>query len=216
MSYVLPAAPLFPLNLVPFEGERINLHIFEDRYKELVTDCLAQDAGFGILPYINDRLCEYGGYVTIAEVVKTYPDGRLDIRCHCQSRFRSLAFANPLEGHSYAGGRIEVMDADLHAPAKHGTKEMLLQLIQRLYALLQSQLDSSKLDVIQLSYALGHKVGLSMDQEYELFLLTEEEERQQYLIGHLEHALPSLEEFNRTRSRIQLNGHFQKFDPLTF
>jgi Lon protease-like protein len=216
MSHILLAAPLFPLNLVPFEGETLNLHIFEERYQELVADCLAGDFGFGIVPYINNRLCEVGGYMRIQQVVERYPDGRLDIRCLSEARFQLLEFENPLDGHLYAGGKIEVMEPALVRPALPTTQQALLSLVQRLYALLQCKLDTKKLDTMHLSYALGHKIGLSLDQEYELFLLTEEEERQQYLIDHLARTLPSLEEFNRTRAMVQLNGHFQKFDPLTF
>jgi len=216
MSVNVPLLPLFPLNLVPFEGEPINLHIFEDRYKDLVRDCLAGAAHFGIVPYISEQLCEYGGYMQITEIVKTYSDGRMDIRTLCVSRIRIIKLQNPAPGLTYAACQAEVMPADPAAPANPATHDALWVLVKRLYALLQSQLDSSKRDVTHLSYALGHKIGLSLDQEYELFLITSEQERQEYLIGHLQQALPSLEEFDRTRARIQLNGHFQKFDPLTF
>jgi Lon protease-like protein len=216
MSTFIEQAPLFPLNLVPFEGETLSLHIFEERYKELVADCLQAAVGFGVLPYINGQLCAYGGYVQITEVVERYPDGRLDIRCRCQARFRLVSHENPIDGHGYAGGQIEVMEPDAASQSLSGTRQTLLDLVVRLYALLQSELDPKKLEASHLSYALGHKVGLSIDQEYELFLLNTEQDRQTYLIDHLSRALPSLEEFNRTRARILLNGHFQKFDPLTF
>ena len=201
---------------MPFEGQPVNLHIFEERYKDLVEDCLASDTGFGILPYVNGQLCEYGGFMRIEEVVERYPDGRLDIRTRCLSRFRLLNFQNPAAGHDYAGGEVELSTADALAGAEVAKQQELVALVYRLYALLQSNLDERLLKSMQLSYAIGHKIGLSLDQEYELFLLTTEDERQQYLIDHLLRALPSLEEFNRTRERIQLNGHFQKFDPLTF
>jgi Lon protease-like protein len=216
MSLGATFLPIFPLNLVPFEGQPVNLHIFEDRYKELVGDCLTADVGFGILPFVNGQLCEYGGLMRIEEVVEEYPDGRLDIRTRCLSRFRLLSFQNPAEGHSYAGGQVELSEPDALAGAQAAKQQELVNLVHRLYGLLQSTLDERLLKSPQLSYAIGHKIGLSLDQEYEIFLLTTETERQQYLIDHLLRALPSLEEFNRTRERIQLNGHFQKFDPLTF
>jgi Lon protease-like protein len=216
MSNQLKQIPLFPLNLVPFEGEPVNLHIFEERYKEMVTVCQQEDIGFGIVPFINGQLCAYGGYMRITEVVKEYSDGRLDIRSMCESRFRLDEYQNPARGHSYAGGTVHIMDADPVEPAKASTQEKLHDLVHRLYALLQSPLDAQKLLAAHTSYALGHKIGLSLDQEYELFLLTHEEERQAYLIDHLARTLPSLEEFNRTRTLIHLNGHFQKFDPLSF
>lgn len=216
MSYPVPLAPLFPLGMVPFVGESINLHIFEDRYKSLAADCLADDQPFGIPPYISGKLCGYGGLIEIVEVVQRYPDGRLDLRCSCVGRFRLLEFSNPAPGQLYAGGRIEVLDPDPHSEADRETQTQLVLLVQRLYQMLEANLDASKLQQNNLSYALGHKLGLSLDQEYELFLMTHEEERQQYLIAHLSRTIPTLEELNRTRARISLNGHFQKFDPLTF
>lgn len=216
MAHTVERLPLFPLNLVPFPGEGLNLHIFEDRYKALVADCLEQRSRFGIVPYIQGRLCEFGGVMEIAEIVHRYPDGRMDIRTRCVGRFQLLAFQNPLPDAPYAGGRVEIEEPTPDTDADRETKTQLVTLIQRLYTLMESKLDTTKLEAAHLSYALGHKIGLSLDQEYELFLLTHEEEREQYLIAHLSRAIPTLEELDRTRTRIQLNGHFQKFDPLTF
>lgn len=216
MATPVERLPLFPLNLVPFPGEALNLHIFEERYKAMVADCLEQKTAFGIVPYIQGRLCEYGGLMEITEIVHRYPDGRMDIRTRCTARFRLTEFQNPLPGAPYAGGQAEVEETGPDTEADRETKTQLVTLIQRLYMLMESKLDSGKLDATHLSYAIGHKIGLSLDQEYELFLLSHEEERQQYLIAHLSRAIPTLEELDRTRTRIHLNGHFQKFDPLTF
>ena len=216
MSFVAPLVPLFPLNLVPFPGQGLNLHIFEERYQDLVADCLSDDRPFGIVPYIQERMCEYGGLMEITEVVERYPDGRMDIRCQCANRFRMLKFQNPAPGLKYAGGRLEVLDPDPHTVADRETQTQVVVLIQRLYTLMETDLAPGKLDTEQLSYSIGHKLGLSLDQEYELFLITDEEERQQYLIAHLTRSIPTMEEMDRTRARIRLNGHFQKFDPLTF
>ncbi len=69
--------PLFPLNLVAFPGETLNLHIFEDRYKELIGDCLEHEAPFGLPAYVENQV-EYGTEVQLVEVVERYDDGRLE------------------------------------------------------------------------------------------------------------------------------------------
>ena len=75
MEYTLP---LFPLNIVAFPGETLNLHIFEPRYKELITDCIKSDYVFGIPSFVKNKI-EVGTTAKILKIEKTYEDGRMDI-----------------------------------------------------------------------------------------------------------------------------------------
>ena len=70
---------LFPLNIVAYPGELVNLHIFEPRYKDLVRDCIEAESTFGI-PTYNGKTMSYGTEVEILKVEKVYKDGRMDIR----------------------------------------------------------------------------------------------------------------------------------------
>ena len=63
------------------------------------------------------------------------------------------------------------------------------------------------------SYQLGHKLGLSIDQELEMLMIAEESERQLFLISHLEHLLPLVQQAETLRKRAELNGHFQNIIP---
>src|SRR5271157_4662164 len=71
--------PLFPLNVVLFPGEELPLHIFEPRYRRMVRDCLDARSPFGMLLAMDDGITKVGCTAEILEVVKRYPDGRMDI-----------------------------------------------------------------------------------------------------------------------------------------
>ena len=72
--------PIFPLAIVVFPGESLNLHIFEPRYKELITDCFAEKKPFGIPTVIKSNVAEMGTLVEIEEIVAVHPDGKMDIK----------------------------------------------------------------------------------------------------------------------------------------
>ncbi len=72
--------PIFPLGIVVYPNEKLNLHIFEESYKQLVNICFSEQKPFGIPTVINDKISDTGTLVTVVEIVKTYEDGRMDIR----------------------------------------------------------------------------------------------------------------------------------------
>jgi Lon protease-like protein len=205
--------PLFPLNLVVFPGEDLNLHIFEPRYRQLVSECLANESTFGIPVFMDNKLPGYGTEVHITTLHKRYDDGRMDIKTKGLRTFQLLNFENPVAGKLYAGGEVQSIEpGDSFSPHLNE----LLQLIERLYDLLQINTDEIRPYEPNLSFRIGHKVGLSIEQEYELLTLETESERQQFLIRHLDKVIPVISEMERTKQRIRMNGHFKNLDPLSF
>ena len=79
--------PLFPLEVVLFPEAALPLHIFEDRYKEMVTLCLAEKTGFGVVCAQREGLAVVGCLAEVVRVLQEYPDGRLDILCQGSLRF---------------------------------------------------------------------------------------------------------------------------------
>jgi len=201
MSYYLP---LFPLNLVAFPQERLNLHIFEPRYKDLINDCLNSGSHFGIPAYVITKI-EYGTEIEIIDVHKKYRDGRMDIRTLAHSVFVVKKYANPWPDKSYAGGLVEVVaNVSDHTSAKFE----LIELLDQLYG----QLDINKEVDYQMDtpvFQLAHKVGLSKEQEYQLLQLSIESARVKFLISHLKTLIPKLSEAEQIISRIKMNGHFR-------
>lgn len=204
--------PLFPLQSVFYPGETVPLHIFEERYLQLIHDCREDAMTFGIPVYINNKL-EYGTEVQLVEVVNTYESGELDVVCVARQVFRLQSFENQMEGKLYAGGKVEFLDSEFNASDE--LRKEVLKKIEELYNLMEVQMPPTPLEKFN-SYAFAHKMGLSFDQEYELLQLTEETERLNYILTHLENAILVLNQINRTKTVIELNGHFKNFDPLDF
>lgn len=204
--------PLFPLQTVFFPGETVPLHIFEDRYKQLINDCREEAMTFGIPVFINDKL-EYGVEVQLVEVVTTYEGGEMDVTCVARQVFKVLQFDNEMEGKPYAGGVVEFLESS--NDADENLRLEVLGKIEELYELMAVQLPEIAVDKFN-SYAFAHKMGLSFEQEYELLQLTNETVRLNYIKKHLDTTITVLNQINRTKAVIEMNGHFKNFDPLDF
>lgn len=204
--------PLFPLQSVFFPGETVPLHIFEERYKQLINDCRDEAITFGIPVFINNTV-EYGTEVQLVEVVNTYDSGEMDVVCIARQVFKILTFDNEMEGKLYAGGIVEFLDSN--NDAELSLREEVYNKMKKLYDLMSVQFPPIPLEKFN-SYAFGHKMGLSFEQEYELLKLSNETQRLQYIATHLDTTTTVLEQINRTKAVIEMNGHFKNFDPLDF
>lgn len=204
--------PIFPLNLVAFPGEKLNLHIFEPRYKQLVKDVLTQDQLFGIPAYIHNKL-EYGTLVKIMSVEKIYEDGRMDIKTSGVRVFKVVDFANPWQDKLYSAGELEWI-GDVNNGSDY-TRSEIRKLVADLYRIIKNTPE----EIFQTdfhTFEVAHKIGLTIEQEYEFFIIEEEAKRQQYILQHLKKALAVMRGIHDTQNRIKQNGHFKHFDPLTF
>jgi len=203
---------LFPLQNVVFPGENLPLHIFEERYKQLIEDCETTGITFGIPVYLNDRL-EFGTEVELTTVAKSYPSGAKDVICKGLRVFRITEFDYKEKGKIYAGGDVEFLN-DIDDPEEEQISQ-LIDLIKELY--IHLEVPSPIIDPKTFrSFALAHKIGLSLEQEYTLLKLISEKDRLAYLINHLLITIPIIQEMNRAKYIIELNGHFRNFDPLDF
>lgn len=204
--------PMFPLELVAFPGELLALHIFEDRYQELVRDCEFSNITFGIPTYINNTM-RYGTEMELVEVVKRYPSGASDILCTGKRAFELQDFYNTLGDKLYAGGEVRFLKEDPEVYAHNRNK--FIYLLSEFYN--ELDIPTPTIDKTSVtSFTYSHKIGLTLEQEYELLQQTSEDERCVFLIEHLTMALSTLKSVNRTKEIIKLNGHFKNFDPLDF
>nr|WP_299174464.1 LON peptidase substrate-binding domain-containing protein [uncultured Allomuricauda sp.] len=204
--------PLFPLQTVFFPGETVPLHIFEERYKQLIRDCRQEAITFGI-PVFIDNTIAYGTEVQLAEVVTTYENGEMDVVCVARQVFKILSFENQMDGKLYAGGEVEFLDSENDTDEE--IKLEVLQKVESLYELMD--VPFTKIPEKQFnSYTLAHKMGLSFEQEYQLLQISSETERLLFIKKHLETTSTVLSEVNRTKDIIEMNGHFKNFDPLDF
>ncbi|GAB3642151.1 LON peptidase substrate-binding domain-containing protein [Spirosoma arcticum] len=204
--------PLFPLNLIVYPGEDLNLHVFEPRYRQLISECIEEERTFGIPAFIDNKLPGYGTEMHVTTLHKRYDDGRMDVKSKGLGVFRLVNFENPVAGKLYAGGDVELVESGDGFSAH---VDALADRVAQLYTLLQIETDYDPV-VENFSYRVAHKVGLSVEQEYELLTLESEAERQLFLIQHLNNVLPVVSDMERTKKRISMNGHFKNLDPLNF
>ncbi len=204
--------PFFPLQSVFYPGETVPLHIFEERYKQLIQDCRKEAITFGIPVYIQDTIA-YGTEVQLVEVVTTYPNGEMDVRCVGRQVFKVKDFKPQLNDKLYAGGEVEFLDAV--NDGAEDLKEEVIQKIKELYRYMDVSYDEIAPKRFN-SYVLAHKMGMSFSQEYQLLQLRKESDRLLFLSNHLDAVLHVLKEVDNTKRIIDLNGHFKNFDPLDF
>ncbi|WP_036379238.1 LON peptidase substrate-binding domain-containing protein [Muricauda sp. MAR_2010_75] len=204
--------PLFPLQSVFYPGETVPLHIFEERYKQLINDCRREAITFGIPVFINNTMT-YGTEVQLVEVVNTYKNGEMDVVCVGRQVFKVLSFEQQMNGKLYSGGEVEFMDVE--NDADEDLREEVLQKVEVLYDLMDVPFTKTSPKQFN-SYALAHKMGLSFEQEYELLQIPKEKDRLLYIKEHLDSTTSLLSQVNRTKAVIEMNGHFKNFDPLDF
>jgi Lon protease-like protein len=104
--------PLFPLAVVLLPHNRLPLHIFEERYKLMIGEVLASGGEFGVVLAAGQGLMTYGCTATVEQVMKEYPDGRLDIMALGRRRF-SIEEVNT--GHEYLRAGVTYFDDEEHA-----------------------------------------------------------------------------------------------------
>lgn len=203
--------PLFPLNIVAFPGEAVNLHIFEPRYKQLIADCMRDGSTFGIPSHVLNTI-ELGTEVKIVEVSKEYPDGRMDIKTQGLSVFNVEEFHNPWKDRLYAGGSVSLIENENDKDLTQLT--LFKELVSELFGWLKEvQIDASE---IQSVFDIGHKIGFKLEEEYMLLQMRKESERLRFAIDHLKKLIPALERAQSAQERIKQNGHFKHLDPLKF
>jgi Lon protease-like protein len=205
--------PFFPLNLVVYPHEDLNLHIFEPRYRQLINECLNSGKTFGIPAFVNNKLPGFGTEVMIKNLSKRYEDGRMDLKTKGLRIFRIVTFENPVKGKLYAGGKANF---EKNESISTEINPFLESLVEKLYEILKVEVDYQKPIVQPFSYRIAHKIGLSVTEEYELLTIPQENLRQIRLIEHLERILPIVSDVERAKDRIAMNGHFKNLDALNF
>lgn len=199
--------PIFPLGIVVFPGEELNLHIFEPRYRQLITDCYAESKPFGIPTVLKNGINDMGTSVEVKEIVQVYDDGKMDIKTRGLQIFRILELVKALPEKLYSGAIVNYPDNDV--TGKILLMKRVIENIRTLHTLLKLKKDFHKPDMQLTAYDIAHHAGLSVDEEYEFLGLLREDQRIEYLKRHLDKILPLVGEMETLKEKIQLNGHFK-------
>ncbi len=207
--------PIFPLGLVVYPGEELNLHIFEPRYKQLINECYhakksrpnGHGRAFGIPAVIENTVSEMGTLVEIKEISKLYDNGEMDIKTEGIQVFRILEIIREVPDKLYSAAIV-----NYPVNSGKGSRSLMQKLIKgirELHKLLHVTKEFKKPEAELWSYDVAHHAGLSLQEEYELLGLTHELQRQEYLKRHLAKVLPLMADMELLKKRVKLNGHFK-------
>src|SRR5689334_3579716 len=200
--------PIFPLSIVIYPGEKVHLHIFEPRYKQLINECQESKKPFGVPAVVNNRMEEMGTLVQITDIVQTYENGEMDIKTQGLRVFRILEVIKSVPDKLYSGAIVNYPDNDDDA----GNRDLMQKVVngvKELHRLLNVSKDFKKPETELKSYDVAHHAGLSLEEEYEVLGLLKELQRQEYIKRHLQKVLPMLMEMEQLKEKVKLNGHFR-------
>ena len=198
--------PIFPLSIVVYPGEDLNLHIFEPRYKQLITECIAAKKAFGIPTVIGNNMNDMGTLVDITEVSKIYDNGEIDIKTKGQKVFRILEVIKEIPDKLYSGAIV-----NYPKNVEHGNRlimQKVIKAIRELHKLLKVTNKFNKPENELWSYDVAHHAGLSLDEEYEILGLMNEQQRQEYLKRHIAKVLPVVAEMETLKEKNKTERAF--------
>jgi len=199
--------PIFPLSIVVYPHENLNLHIFEPKYKQLIKECYEQKKLFGMPVVINNKMQELGTLLEITEITKEYENGEMDIKTIGTKVFRVLEVIDSVPEKLYSGAIVNYPPN--HEHGKRLLMNKVLNGIEQLHQLLKVEKPLQKSEKELWSYDVAHSVGLTLEEEYELLTLMNELQRQEYLKRHLQKVIPVVAEMESLKAKIKLNGHFK-------
>jgi len=205
---------MFPLELVAFPGEELKLHIFEPRYKQLFSECEHEQRTFGIPAYIDGKIAEYGTEMELVQIYKRYPDGELDVLTAGMRAFHLERFIREVPDKLYAGAEVTPLEND--STTFPVTMAELVRQYERLHKLLQTPRIRQDLSEPNVSFTIGHELGMTLLQKVRLLSMPKEVDRQLMIVEHLHNIIPLVEAAEQTRKRVRGNGHFVKPPKLDF
>ncbi len=193
---------LFPLGIVLLPTEQLPLHIFEERYKELVDECLEQDGEFGLVYADDDGLRDLGTRAHVVEVLTRFEDGRLNILVEGGDRFRLVELT---DGRSFSTGLVTPIE-DVDDSAEAAAVDEALRLFGLLREVTESEVDAPERELAQLSFALAGKVELPADDKLGLLAETSERLRMELVQELLANAVLTAQRVRRAAERASTNG----------
>jgi Lon protease-like protein len=201
MAQTMERFPLFPLGLVLLPQELVPLHIFEERYKLMVGECLDEDRDFGIIWLSDDGLKEIGCSARITRVLERFDDGRLNILVEGAEPFRVL---RRIEDLPYPAGDVELLDdADRGDPSA-------VERARGHYADLVEQVTDARPDADALerldAYGMAATLDVALDAKQQLLELRSERGRLEQLDALFAEALERIRLAERAAERASGNG----------
>ncbi len=194
--------PLFPLGIVALPGEVIPLHIFEERYKTMINDCLEAEREFGIVWLSDDGLRQVGCAARVERVLERMDDGRMNLLVRGTRPFRVLERQAHLP---YPAGVIEFVE-----DRSEGLDPAILESAHEAYAELVKRATDRDPDEQELAemgaYAMAATVDFGLDAKQGLLDLRSENARLRLVTRLFRAAMKRLDLVDKAQERAQSNG----------
>jgi Lon protease-like protein len=200
--------PIFPLGMVAYPGEYVNLHIFEPRYIQLIHHIREGSGLFGIPPVIQGEIQEYGTCMELLSVEKIYDGGEMDIKTKGIMVYRTLDMIESVPDKLYQGAIVHYPPNNMLGLPQKQTR--IVEALRRLHVLTGVEKKYNKPDNLLNTYDIAHHVGFTLQNEYDLLCLLREDQRQELLERHFKQLLPHLLDLEQLKNRILRNGHYRK------
>ena len=202
MTEIVRDFPLFPLGIVALPSELVPLHIFEERYRTMIGDCLESDSPFGIVWLSDDGLRPVGCACEITEVLERMEDGRMNILTRGTRPFRVLERQDAL---AYPAGEVEFLTDKEEEPDAGAQAQA-----HEVYAELVEQATDRRPDEAELSamgaYDMAATVDFGLDAKQGLLDLRSENARLRLVARLFRAAIKRLEFVERAQDRARSNG----------
>jgi Lon protease-like protein len=204
--------PLFPLGLVLLPQIPLPLHIFEDRYKLMIGECLAQDREFGIVYYDASDIQMMGCTARILQVVKRYNDGRLDILTRGRKRFQIKEI---YQNKAYLEARVKYFDDKGQADNRgcQTLADKALALLRQFNLVTKSQEGvniSEDADFKSISFLIAGCEGFSPAEKQRFLEMTSTRQRLKKSVESLEHILKRMRITAEIHKIISANGNIKR------
>jgi Lon protease-like protein len=194
--------PLFPLGIVALPTESVPLHVFEDRYRAMIGECIAAEREFGIVWLSEDELKPIGCACEVERVLERMEDGRFTILVRGTRVFRLLERQEDLP---YPAGIVEFLDEQQEAPddeVAHDARGLYAELVQQAT---DHTLDQEELEEMS-AYSMAATVDFGTDAKQELLELRSENARLRLLTLLFRAAIKQMELVERAQLRARSNG----------
>jgi Lon protease-like protein len=200
--------PLFPLNVVLMPGTPLPLHIFEERYKQMVDECLESGAEFGMVLADESGTRQVGCTAKIVELVQRYDDGRMVILVEGARRFK---LNNVMTGEPYYVGDVEYLEDE---PAEDDVSALAEECVALLERVIEAATEGSVGIEIEppyrnLAFAIAGRIEFDLEARQEILELSTEKERLAKVKALLAEAADRLEREKAAREKAETNGHLR-------
>jgi Lon protease-like protein len=204
MALEIERFPLFPLGLVLLPGEVVPLHIFEDRYRLMIGECLDEEREFGILWLADDELKEVGCAARVTRVLERFDDGRLNILVEGTTPFRMERRIGDM---AYPAGDVVLLDDE------PDTDDDALERARTAYADLVEEVTDERPEPDALSamgaYGMAATVDINPAAKQALLELRSEPARLEQIEGLFAEALRRIKTAARVAEQASGNGHLK-------